>query len=125
MLNNKNRTSSYGINSQTYYDCYNECYKNILIINKHPDGPLSTIVKRLQTPKLSPFQESSSCCPIKNCALALYKIDNNCELMTPDDIPDLYNFLISNDYKIDTSITKMMNSSDVKMTNKLVCFITY
>jgi hypothetical protein len=44
--------------------------------------------------------------------------------MTPDDIPELFNFLLSNNYKIDTSITKMMNSSEVKMTNKLVCFIT-
>ena len=91
-----------------------------MTINKHPEGHLSTIVKRIQTPTLSPFQENSACCPIKNCAYALYKIHNNCELMTPDDIPELFNFLISNDYKIDTSITKMMNGSEVKMTNKLV-----
>ena len=115
---------SYSISSQTYYDCYTECYKNILTINKNPVGHLSTIVKRIQTPKLSPFQEYSNCCSNDNCAFALYKIHNNCELMTPDDIPDLFNFLLSNDYKIDTSITKMMNGSDVKMTNKLVCFIS-
>lgn len=118
------KTSSYAISSQSYYDCYNQCYKNILTINKNPHGILSTIVKRIQTPPLSPFQEFSACCPTKNCAFAFYKIHNNCELMTPDDIPELFNFLISNDYKIDTSITKMMNSSEVRMTNKLICFIT-
>ncbi len=117
--------NSYTISSQPFYDSYNQCYKNILTINTKPDTPLSSIVKRLHTPKLSPFKESTPCCPIPNCVYAIYKIDSKCcELMTPDDIPELFNFLISNNYKIDTSITKMMNSSEVKMTNKLVCFIT-
>lgn len=115
---------TYSIHSQPFYDSYNECYKNILTISSKPhEQPLSTIIKRLQTPRLSPFKESTNCCPIPNCVNAIYKIDNNCELMTPDDIPELFNFLLSNNYKIDTSITKMMNSSEVKMTNKLVCFI--
>ena len=116
----------YSISSQPFYDSYNECYKNILTINTKPNPQelLSTIVKRIQTPQLSPFQQSTSCCPIPKCIYALYKIHNNCELMTPDDIPELFNFLISNNYKIDTSITKMMNNSEVKMTNKLVCFIS-
>lgn len=118
-------THTYSINSQPFYDSFNECYKNILTISAKPHKlPFSTIVKRLQMPKLSPFKESSNCCPTPNCVYALYKIHNNCELMSPDDIPELFNFLLSNNYKIDTSITKMMNSSEVKMTNKLVCFIT-
>lgn len=118
-------SQTYTISSQPFYDSYNECYKNILIINSKPESsPLSTIVKRLHTPKLSPFKESSPCCPIPNCVYAIYKIYDNNQLMTPDDIPELFNFLISNNYKIDTSITKMMNSSEVKMTNKLICFIT-
>ena len=113
-------TQTYCISSQPFYDSYNECYKNILIIKPTPKNTqLSTIVKRIQIPKLSPFQESS-----QQCAHAIYKINNNCELMTPDDIPELFNYLINNNYKIDTYITKMMNGSDVKMTNKLICFIT-
>jgi hypothetical protein len=118
-------SNTYTISSQSFYDSYNQCYKNILVINTKPKSqPLSNIVKQLHTPKLSPFKEISACCPISNCVYAIYKIDNNNELMAPDDIPELFNFLISNNYKIDTSITKMMNGSEVKITNKLICFIT-
>ena len=110
---------TYCISSQPFYDCYNQCYKNILTIKPNPvDSTLCKIVKKIQTPPLSPFHSSQA------CAHALYKLHNNCELMTPDDIPELINYLTQNNYKIDTSITKMMNSSDVKMTNKLICFIT-
>jgi hypothetical protein len=116
-------THTYTISSQPYYDCNNECYKNILTINNKPKE-LSTIVKKIHMPLLSPFTQSTSCCPVPNCVYALFKVHNNCELMTPDDIPELFNFLINNNYKIDTAITKMMNNSEVKMTNKLVCFIT-
>jgi hypothetical protein len=115
---------TYAITSQPYYDTYNTCYKNILVINAFPQGPLSSIVKKIQTPKLSPFKQSSPCCPIENCVYAIYKIDNSCELMNPDDIPNLFSYLIENCYKIDTSITKMMNSSDIKTTNKLLCYIS-
>ena len=45
--------------------------------------------------------------------------------MTVDDIPDLLGFLMENGYTIDTSLTKMMNKSDVKSSiNKLVCYIS-
>ena len=94
-----------------------------IMINNKPKE-LYTIVKKIHMPLLSPFTQSTSCCPVPNCVYALFKVHNNCELMTPDDIPELFNFLINNNYKIDTAITKMMNNSEVKMTNKLVCFIT-
>jgi hypothetical protein len=117
-------TKTYAITSQPYYDTYNTCYKNILVINAFPQGPLATIVKKIHTPKLSPFKQSSPCCPIENCVYAIYKIDNLNELMNPDDIPNLFSYLIENGYKIDTSITKMMNTSDIKTTNKLLCYIS-
>ena len=117
-------TKTYAITSQPYYDTYNTCYKNILVINIFPQGPLAKLVKKIQTPKLSPFKQSSPCCPIENCVYAIYKMDNLTELMNPDDIPNLFSYLIENGYKIDTSITKMMNSSDIKTTNKLLCYIS-
>ena len=46
--------------------------------------------------------------------------------MTPNEIPDLFGFLVSNGYRIDTSVTKMMNNGDVQLTNKnIICFFTY
>ena len=48
------------------------------------------------------------------------------ELMCDDEIPDLFSFLLSNGYKIDTSLTKMMNTSEVRLNNsKIIAFITY
>ncbi len=116
---------TYAITSQTYYDNRLTCYKNILVINNIPVGELTKYVKRLNMPKVSPFKQSTDCCPIKSCEYVIYKIDNSHEIMTVDDIPDLFGFLMENGYTIDTSLTKMMNKSDVKSSiNKLVCYIS-
>jgi hypothetical protein len=50
-------------------------------------------------------------------------------LMVVDEVPDLISYLVSNGYKVDTSITKMFNSSEIRFDtntgNKLICVITY
>ena len=124
--------NTYCITSETYYDNINICYKNIFIINNMPKGPLSEIVRQLHMPEASAFTSSYK---RRKCVNAIYRINeethNNCDncdknnLMNPDDIGSLFNFLLQNNYKIDTSLTNMMNKSDVKQTNKLVCFISY
>jgi hypothetical protein len=49
--------------------------------------------------------------------------------MTTCEIPELFSFLLSNGYKIDTSITNMLNDSDIQIgatdSKKIICFITY
>jgi len=49
--------------------------------------------------------------------------------MSVDEIPDLFSFLLSNGYTIDTSITKMMNQSSIRYktdnSNELIALITY
>lgn len=112
--------TTYCITSQTYYDNKNMYYKNILVINNPPKGPLSKFVRRLNVPPVSAFAPYYNSLP---CVNAIYRIDNPCELMTPDDIGNLYNFLLQHNYTIDTALTNMMNGSAVKGTNKLVCFI--
>ena len=119
----------YTISMTPYYDDRNQCYKNILIVNTMPSTPFKSLVKQINMPKLSEFQTYDNCCsPFKKCVYAIYKVSSNhlktsCEIMTPDDIPELYNFLLTNGYKIDASLTKMMNGSDIKMTNKLLCYV--
>jgi hypothetical protein len=125
---------SYMLSTRVFLDTYNGCYKNIVVINSQPAGPLGKIVRRLQMPPLSPFNVPGPCCNrigYKDCALALFSL-RGCNggrgnyLMSEDEIPDLFSFLISNGYKIDTSLTKMMNNSEVKINdNKILCFITY
>lgn len=123
--------------SQPYLDRYNQCYKNIVVINLPPQGPLGSLVKKVNFPPLSEFKQQGMCnnTPFKQCGLALTTLNGYCSikngenLMVIDEVPDLISFLVSNGYTVDTSITKMFNDSDIRFDtntgNKLICFITY
>jgi hypothetical protein len=128
---------TFTITTQPYLDTcdYNQSYKNILLINVVPEGPLNALVRRINLPYLSPFQREGQY-PNKQCGLVLtsllnysYNLDQrSCgnNLMTPNEIPDLYSFLTANGYQIDTQLTNMMNASEVKLTNRrIVCSATY
>lgn len=123
--------------SQPYLDTYNQCYKNIVVVNLKPQGPLGQLVRLVKFLPLSQFKEPGPCSPLKDCGYAIMSLNNcggNCrkfgsDLMVVDEVPDLMSYLISNGYTIDTSITKMFNNSDIRFQtnngNKLICFITY
>lgn len=123
--------------SQPYLDTYNQCYKNIVVVNFKPQGPLGDIVRLVKFPPLSEFKYPAPCSPLKDCGfaiLSLRRCNYNCgkfgsDLMVVDEIPDLISYLVSNGYNVDTSVTKMFNNSDIRIDtntgNKLICFITY
>jgi len=126
---------TFTIVSQPFYDQYNQCYKNIMLVNVEPKGPLRRLVRRVNFPKLSPFKREGQCNQIANCGLALqsinregccYKKNSGCDLMTPNEIPDLITFLIGNGYQIETQITNMLNQSELKMSEQKMGFtVTY
>jgi hypothetical protein len=119
--------------SQPYLDLRNQCYKNIVVVNLPPQGPLGKFIRQIRFPPLSEFQEPGPCSPIKKCGLALMSLEpsSSCcdNLMVVNDIPNLMSFLLSNGYSIDTSVTKMFNNSDITFNtntgSRLICFITY
>jgi hypothetical protein len=120
--------------SQPFLDTYNQCYKNIVTINLIPQGPLAQFVRKVQFPPLSQFKQPGPCSRINNCGLALTALNGSCNkicsnLMIVDEIPDLMSFLLSNGYTINTSITKMLNTSDIRFetenANKIICVVTY
>jgi len=122
---------TFTITSSPYYDRCSQQYQNILMLNIEPEGPLRSFVRRLQLPRLTPFQTEKS---EETCGLVLTNFLNNQNqnrnrngLMTPNDIPDLYSFLTANGYQIDTQLTNMMNQSQVKLTpgKQIVCLATY
>lgn len=115
----------YLLSSMPYLDQYNKCYKNILTINNEPNGPLKAMVRRINPPKLSVFQQQSACCPCQTCYYAIKSFHSPHELLCLDEIPQLFNFLLLNNYTIDNSLTKLMTNSSIKMSNQLLCFITY
>lgn len=114
--------------SQPYLDTVNQSYKNIVVVNLKPQGPLSDLVRFMNFPPLSEFKEPRQ---HNSCGYALTSLReyNNCDLMEVDEVPDLISYLTINGYKIDTSVTKMFNTSDIRFNtdtgNKLICFITY
>ena len=112
---------------------YNGCYRNIITLNTFPRGPLSKLVVRTQFRPLSEFQTfGGDCDERKTCGLALRSLCRNDScgggLMSVEELPDLYSFLVSNGYKIETSLTKMTNGSKIQLNNEnnnaeLICFV--
>jgi len=107
---------------------YYQAYQNVLTLNTMPPGPLVDLVTMINLPKLSPFQSASTyASPFYqggNCTAVLLRYPDlagsglgACKVadafLGADDIPDLFSFLVSNGYTIDTSLTKMMNQSRV------------
>jgi len=91
------------------HDSCNESYINILVVNILPDGPLRKYVRQLKMPRVSPFECQERDYLLKGCVLALTSF--SCDfgrgrLMVEDEIPDLFTFLLSNGYSIDTKIGK-------------------
>jgi hypothetical protein len=123
--------------SQPFLDTYNQCYKNIVVVNLQPQGPLADIVRFVKFPPLSEFKQPGPCSPLKQCGYALMSLGGcnmGCgkfgeDLMVVDEVPNLISFLVSNGYTVDTSITKMFNQSEIRFDtntgNKLICFVTY
>ena len=120
--------NTYSLFSRPYLDPYTQCYKNIVTINLFPKGPLQNLVKQVKFYPLSPFKQDY-CNRETNCGLALCSLQQPNIMMTVDEVPILFSFLLANGYSIDTSITKMLNDSDIRFqtnnANKLICFITY
>jgi hypothetical protein len=112
---------SYAIFSRPYYDAFEQRYNNILTINKKPAGELEKITRRVKFLPLSPFKRTER----ETCGYGIC-LDGN-KLSTTDEIPDLFSFLLMNGYTIDTSLTKMMNQSEVRINDeyKLVALIHF
>lgn len=129
------QAKTFALFSQPYLDTYNKCYKNIVVVNLMPEGPLSQLVRFVNFPPLSEFKTPGPCSPLKQCGYALMSLggcNTGCggeDLMVVDQVPDLISYLAMNGYSVDTSITKMFNASDVRFDtnigNKLICFSTY
>jgi len=125
--------------SQPYYDPFNQYYYNIITMNFPPKGPLLKLIRRIKIYPLSPFKFPGNYSRIQTCGIGLRSLrgfdglnfnnGNYSDLMTTDEFPDLLTFLVSHGYKVDTSITKMLNQSSIRFktenANELLALITY
>ena len=114
----------YTISSKVYLDNLHKCYKNIVVINENPIGPLKNCVKRISENKLSPFKYPSPCEEWKSCFYVIHHPGNPSNYFTVEQIPELFTFLTENNYVIDTNITNMVSKLRHIELKNLICFIT-
>lgn len=96
---------AYSILSIPFYDTRLQQYTKILSINAVPVGPLASRVKTVRPPRLSGLCGTSG---VGNaCIHALLSSGSCSEFMTPEQLPDLFAFLLSNGYTVDTALTKL------------------
>ena len=114
---------TYQLSTHVYLDSRDQCYKKIIIINIRPVGALQNLIRQIQNKKLSPFQQTSPCCPDPHCLYAI-KHPNTGELLCMKDIAVLFSFLASNNYTIESQLTNIMLKSTEKL-DKLICFISH
>ena len=54
------------------------------------------------------------------------KIDNPHEFMCIDELPDLFEYLLNNDYEIDYKITKLLKDPNLKSAkSSIICSLNY
>lgn len=117
----------YNLSYKPYYDANKQCYRNILTLNEMPKGPLANLVRRMNPPLISPFitNDPCDCNQSRHCIYAIYDADNQ-NLMCMNRLSNLMSFLMSNGYKIDTAMTKILSKVNVNTNDEtLICYISY
>ena len=120
---------------------YFKSYQNILTVSSVPSGPLKNMVSRIKFPKLSEFSTFSpfSSVSIDSCTYVLGRyassinMSNGDSFMYADDIPSVLSYLQTNGYTIDTSLTTMLQKSEVRIggnngasgNRRMVCMFYY
>jgi hypothetical protein len=143
-----NSAKSFMLFSQPYLNRTTGCYLDIITLNIQPQGPLARMVRRISYSPLSSFKVSwSQCTANPSCILAIVApMETTCcqgnlgqqgggsygclNLVTNNSISDLFSYLLSNGYVIDTSITTMLHQGDVcvgsnEIGRRLLAMVTY
>jgi len=138
---------TYSILSVPFYDTRRQQYTKILCINTVPVvGALATRVKTVRPPRLSGLcsdngvnvgnsNSNNKCIHVitsSASAGACGACSAYCDYMTPEQLPELFAFLISNGYTVDTALTKLAAKhqsgggccGNGTNANSLVCLIS-
>ena len=130
-MNNINNSAT--LYTEIYYDSIKKEYFNIITINKIIEGPLKSYIKNivLQKPSITNFNVNKSYCSLTINSSILSNSNNNNNnnnnFLIIEDIPDLYEFLINNNYNIVNSLNEILNYSSIKLesSKKLLFLIKY
>jgi hypothetical protein len=111
---------------------YNQEYLNVVTINKIPEGPLAPLVRRVNFPKVSSFQDNNTSCQ-SGCDLVISSLGNGCSggnynYLQTEELGDLIVFLSNNGYIVDTGLSNMSGidgTAYVGGTKKIIAFIRW
>lgn len=144
--NNHTGAKSFSIYVEPYLNTYFKTYQSIITFNAMPGGPLQKMVTTISSPKLSIFQQLGVMDNnVFGCKYALMRypvssgsvsIKYRDTFMTDTDVPALLDYLQSNDYIIETKLTRMLQHSGLAASNTswnnsysgkkiLVCTVRY
>ena len=70
--------------SQPFLDSYNQCYKNIVVLNLPPKGPLAKLVRLIKFPPLSEYQQQDNFNQYGYALLSLNGYNENMEYSVLD-----------------------------------------
>ena len=123
---------AYSILSVPFYDARQQQYTKILCINAMPSGALAARVKTVRPLRLSGLSNTTN----NSANQCIHALIHACgAYMTPDELPELFAFLVSNGYTVDTGLTKIAakhqnggnnaKSNGSTNANSLVCIISY
>lgn len=111
---------TFQLSSFIIYNSMIQCYKKVISINSMPAGSLKNLIKKGKIEKISPFQQNSNCCMPTQCPLLILDPNNTSDYLCEENICELFSFLASNGYTIETQLTEMMKHK----TRDLICFIS-
>jgi hypothetical protein len=117
---------------------YFKTYQNVITFDQIPNGPIGNMVKPVNPPKLSVFQQTG---PFeKECTYVLHRYPKGCSVkygncyMGISDISAVFGYLRNNGYTINMDDTKMLQRANLtggvaenrlSGNRTLICMITY
>ena len=100
------------VRRRTYYDRLQECYREILVLNRRPTGALAAHTRTIRPVPLSPFQadaQMNECCEEQRCIVAI--TGPYCGFFPAERVADFFVFAIELGYSVDTALTKLTRQS--------------
>lgn len=108
-----------------HYDYIEEKYFHIITLSKSPSGPLSNYVRSIAlknaSSKIDKSQENYCSYAIDSKILDNQE-NNKLNICTSVSIPNIYDFLINNNYIINNDLTNILNNNNIIPGNKKYLF---
>jgi len=121
----------FSVKSIIYLDTYEKEYIRVLVLSKIPPGPLANFVVRITNNKLSEFDVKSKFHNNRDDCLYVIKreltgYNGGYKYLTIDDVDELIDYNITNNYNINTAYTEILQRNKrVNSKDDVLFYLTY